>query len=250
MHTFYLPSLTPAHPLHTTLLLDKAQSHHAIRVLRLKAGQQLEIFNGQGTMARATLEMACSKSASLTLTALSHSPPSHIQITLATAIPKGPRADEMVNQLSQLGVGRLIPLLCDRAVVRPSAKKLQRFQAACIESAKQARRPYLMSIGEAQSFEQVLTMQARTKLMAHPYDAAPLRMDPLGEGETHEVLVLIGPEGGFTELEVERAKDGGFCPWQFAPHILRIETAAVAAGAILCSHLLTSQEQSFDSPAI
>jgi 16S rRNA (uracil1498-N3)-methyltransferase len=110
--------------------------------------------------------------------------------------------------------------------VDPRPKKLERFRKAAIESAKQCGRAYLMAIDETADFSEVIGRKDVTKLIG----------DPAGEAirapSDEDVLIVIGPEGGFTDNERAQALQAGCRPWAFAPHILRIETAAAAAAAI------------------
>jgi 16S rRNA (uracil1498-N3)-methyltransferase len=163
---------------------------------------------------------------------IQHTPAPTPRIELATAIPKGPRADAMVNDLAQLGTDLLIPLITQRSVVHPRDNKLERFAKAAAEAAKQSGNTHFMQISEPTDFADALDCDAELKLIADPYAeslgdlAAQLKL-------VNAVRILIGPEGGLTDQELAAARDAGFTPWCYSPNILRIETAAIAAVAIL-----------------
>jgi len=240
MHRFYCPNLPATPPSGGDLSdnappavarLDPDESHHARRVLRLDVGAVIELFDGKGRTARGAIE-GWSGGAAVKLSEVRVTPPLRPALDLAVAIPKGPRADEMVNQLSQLGVDRLIPLGTERSVVDPRPQKLEKFSRAAVESAKQCGRAWLMSVEAQVSFDAALAMPHDVKLIASPGAAAG--DDRLARVRAAQrVLVLIGPEGGWTEGELLAAREAGCVAWSLGPNILRIETAAVAAAAIV-----------------
>ena len=214
--------------------LDPDESRHALRVLRLSEADPVELIDGTGTVARAVLVNTGGKHAVCEVTALHRIDPPRPHLTLATAIPKGPRGDDMVNDLAQLGVDELVPLRTARSVVDPRDTKLARYQRAAIEAAKQCGRAWMMRVGPTLDFEAALALDAGLILVADP--AGQPASAVLGRlGSVARVLVLIGPEGGLTDAETALAVQRGAVRWRYNDHILRIETAAAAAVAILRS---------------
>jgi len=139
----------------------------------------------------------------------------------------------MVTQLSQLGVDKFIPLQTDHSVASPSPARLERFARSTIESAKQCRRLWLMHIEQPQTPADAWTDESYDlKLIATP-EADPLPDLADRMRLSSRVLVLVGPEGGWSPAERESATAGGCLNWSVAPHILRIETAAAATAAVL-----------------
>jgi 16S rRNA (uracil1498-N3)-methyltransferase len=136
----------------------------------------------------------------------------------------------MVNQISQLGVDELVPLRTARSIVDPRDKKLDRFRKAAVESAKQCGRDHVMAIADTADLTTALSRPCDMKLLADPAGDPLPSLDKAGD-----VLVLIGPEGGWTDDERQQAQAGGCATWRFAAHVLRIETAAAAAAAIVRS---------------
>ena len=204
-------------------------------MLRLAAGDGVRLIDGQGHVADAELVDDDSRSARCLITAIRELPRPTPTIELATAIPKGPRGDAMANDLAQLGVDRLIPILTERTVVDPSPTKLLRYRKQAMEAAKQSGRGWFMLIDEPGLLTTAVDCDAGLKLVADPY------ADPLPD--LHErlesvsaVRVVVGPEGGLTDQEVAVARDAGFLPWRYSPNVLRVETAAAAAVAILRAH--------------
>lgn len=239
MHRFYCPNLpapTSVPPLsdtadRPTAQLDPDEAHHARRVLRLEIGEAVELFDGHGGRAVGELR-SWSGGAVVALRGVTRSPRVAPWLDVAAAIPKGPRADEMVNQLSQLGTDRLIPLRAQRAVVDPRQAKLEKFGRAAIESAKQCGRAYLMEVAPPSDLAALLRDAHDVKLVAAPAGGAVANLDARLRA-AQRVLVLIGPEGGWTDEELASAKAAGAEPWSLGSNILRIETAACAAASVI-----------------
>jgi 16S rRNA (uracil1498-N3)-methyltransferase len=251
------PGLTPGLvPCAGRVTIDADQAHHARRVLRMKIGDAVEVFDGRGHHGLGVLQEFTGRGAVVRLTEVGSTVRPRPTLTVATAIPKGPRADCLVEQLSQVGVDRLIPLRTQRSVVDPREGKLERFARAAMESARQCGRDYLMAVGRAMTLEAVLAEPGDLRLLAAPEEDGGWRMADGGcEKGTEKgaggdpgvrasdwvvmlptcasVLVLIGPEGGWTDEEMQQAQRAGCRCWSLGPHIMRIETAAVAAAAIV-----------------
>jgi 16S rRNA (uracil1498-N3)-methyltransferase len=214
-----------------TVKLDARQTHHLRRVLRLQSGDAIELFDGKGNVAQAVID-SCQDQAIATVTSVSHMPQARPRLDLAVCLPKGPRAGEMVNQLSQLGVDRLIPLLTTRSVVDPRPNRLKRFQLAAIASASQCGRAYLMQVSAAARMTDLLAGDYDLKLMADPR-AVPMVDLSARLARSDRVLVVVGPEGGWTTDECDAARQAGCLSWSFGAHVLRIEAAATAAAGIV-----------------
>ena len=229
---FFHANLPMPQLLEQRLALEEDQSRHARKVLRLQPGAHLELFDGKGGLAPAVLEGYQASLAVCRATDLVVYARARPQITIAAALPKASRADDMIDQLNQLGADRLIPLLTSRSVVDPRPTKLDRLARNSIESAKQCGRLFLMEIHEPMTFQAALAQQADLRLIAEPR-GEPMAELRQGLAELQHVLVLIGPEGGWTGEECDAAVDLGFVPWRIAPNVLRVETAAPTATAIL-----------------
>jgi len=236
MHRFYCPQLAPSKATQSILSdlrvqLEPTPAHHAIRVLRLATGDTVEVFDGQGWVGRGSLQ--CSgPSASVINTTISRIEPPRPTIDIAASIPTGPRAQAMVNQLSQAGADRLIPLITQRSIVQPRQAKLDRFEQTTIESAKQSGRAYLMKIDAPTPLQELVSGPEEVRLIADP-SGQKVATGQIQLDKAARVLVLIGPEGGWTAGELQLATESGYAPWKLGPYVLRIETAACVATAIL-----------------
>ncbi|MBI1367907.1 MAG: RsmE family RNA methyltransferase [Planctomycetes bacterium] len=225
---FYAADLTP-----TLIELDDEQARHARKSLRLAIGDRVSLFNGLGDVAAGIVREA-GRSLVIERQAVEYVAPLTPAIDLAVAIPKGARADGLIEKASELGADRLIPLLTDRSIVDPREGKLDRFARMAIESAKQCGRPHLLHINPPTRLTDLFAARDHdVKLIADTADAPGVHDLPTRIRAARRVLVLIGPEGGWTDAERAAAKARNFIAWRLGPHVMRIETAAAAALAIL-----------------
>jgi 16S rRNA (uracil1498-N3)-methyltransferase len=211
-------------------VLDARQGKHARDVLRLEEGSVVELFDDAGQTASGALVFPDGKAAvqidQLNERTLVEQP----SITIAAAIPKGERADWMIEKLSELGVTAFIPLATERSVVVPEGThKIQRWQRIATESAKQSRRHGVMRIEPVANLETAVITSPAICLATEIESA--LLPDSLKELR-EAVTLLIGPEGGWTRAELERFKSASVKFARLTQTILRTETAAVAAAAV------------------
>lgn len=215
------------------LPLSREQVHHLRDVLRLSDGTTVEAFDAAGRIGRGILSGEAIDVESMQETRKT------LRWTVASAIPKGDRADWMVEKLSELGCARLIPLRTERSVVHPEgASKRQRWERIAQESAQQSKRPGVMQIAGLTDLATFLRTAPSTAWYLSMTDgslpaAAAVERAP----GVDELTLLIGPEGGWSEDELRRFEGAGLTPVSLGPTILRVETAAVAAGAIVAAFL-------------
>ncbi|MDI6606164.1 MAG: RsmE family RNA methyltransferase [Candidatus Omnitrophota bacterium] len=218
------------------IMRDKKQIHHLKDVLRFKADDAIEVFDEKGSVYRGFMEKASGEEIVIKIN--SRQKPdfkdSDIAITVACAIPKKSKMDDIIDKLTQLGVERIIPMETERVIVRLDAHqenlRLQRWKKIALNAAEQCRGSKLPAIEPVRKIEEVLSG-------AHNYD---LRLIPALIGERKQlktvlnsskpsnIILLIGPEGDFTKKEVNLAVRAGFVPVTLGKRVLRVETAAVA----------------------
>jgi 16S rRNA (uracil1498-N3)-methyltransferase len=221
-------------PQGTSALLEGDEARHLVRVLRAKVGDVVTLFDGRGQAWEASVANLGRDRVTLTLgDALPTIHPPAVPVTLAVALPKGDRQKWMVEKLTELGVSRLVPLITTRGVAEATDSARSRLERGVIEACKQCGRDTLMEIGAAASISDLLAaVPSHTRtLLADPHGRPPEAV--LAAGPTAAILVLVGPEGGFTAEEVSSAEAAGCDRVTFGHHILRIETAAIAAAARL-----------------
>ncbi len=234
--------------------LGPDEAAHARKSLRLGRGDRVELFDGAGQVAAGLIE-ALEREMTVRIERRTAVDPPRPRLDLAVAVPKGPRADDLVESLVQLGVDQLTLIRTDRSVVDPRQGKLDRLQRIAIEAAKQSGRAHFMTLQPTTAFDSVVAAADHDcRLFADAPDlaiAGPSPGDPSDRAVQNlhrggdepdartklraaaSVIVLIGPEGGWTDAERDSARAAGFEPWRFGPHVMRIETAAAAAAAIV-----------------
>ncbi|AWM37768.1 Ribosomal RNA small subunit methyltransferase E [Gemmata obscuriglobus] len=222
---FYIPDLLGA----GEFVLTGPEAHHLVAVRRFGDGDEVVVFNGDGNDYPAQILSAGKKSVVLLVREpvfVNRELP--FPVVVASALPKGDRADFLVEKLTELGVNRFIPLITTRAVVLPKVSVVEKFGRAVIEASKQCGRNCLMQVDAPQKWDSFV---ARADL---PQPLTILHTGPglvgaSGAGGT----LAVGPEGGFTTEEVERALTHGFVARSLGSRVLRTETAAIAAAARL-----------------
>lgn len=222
---------------HATVELDGAEAHHLLHVLRAKVGDRVGLFNGQGDEAIAELVNHRKRSAELRITDCWTTPNESGELVLATALPKGDRARWLVEKATELGVTRIIPLRTVRSVVEPGEGKIDKLTQAAIAACKQCGRSRLPQIESLMSLSDALrefSASQATHLLVVADPSAERSFGQLLESPDESrssVIALIGPEGGFTADEQSAAIAAGATAVRLGPHILRIETAAIAISA-------------------
>jgi len=214
------------------LELTRQAARHVITVLRLKPGAPLVIFDGQGNAHQATLEDSTRVEISQRINDETESP---LQIHLLQAISRGERMGHVIQKAVELGVYKITPVLTQRCMVKlkgeRAVKRLQHWQGIAISACEQCGRNRLPVLNAVATLDATLT---------EPEDSLKLVLDPGGQNtlsnltpSSNRITLLIGPEGGLTEEEIQLAYQSGFVRLRIGPRILRTESAAVAALAAI-----------------
>jgi len=225
---------TPVPPVAGAATLTGDEARHLTRVLRAKVGDAVVLFDGSGHEWPARVASIGRDRVELdTAEPTIDSTPGAIPLTLAVALPKGERQKWMVEKLTELGAARLVPLETTRGVAEATTSAQARLERVVIEACKQCGRNTLMEISAGRSLERLLAEvpAGACVVIAHP-GGKPLTAD-IVPAAAREVIVLVGPEGGFTEQELSAAEHAGCVRVSLGPHILRVETAAIALAARL-----------------
>lgn len=157
------------------------------------------------------------------------------RVTVASAIPKGDRADWMIEKLAELGVDEFIPLAAERSVVLPGGRsKTERWERTAVEAAKQSRRSGVMRIKELTTLSDAIRATKSGWYLSTNADAPPA-LDAIAHHQANEITLFIGPEGGWSDREIVEMEAAGLKGIRLTSTILRVETAAViSAGLVLC----------------
>lgn len=238
MHRCYAPHF-PCSP-GSSFLIEGEEAHHALRVMRLRAGDKCEVFDGEGHSAVATVLGGSGSTLQLGETEPLAPLPPVASITLALAIPKGSNMELIVQKAVEMGVSRIIPLISERTIVRldakEAAKKTEKWRRTVLEACKQCGVNTLPVVEEPQPFALFLKRTDLPALKVHGAispTALPLRevLEGARAAGQRECLILIGPEGDFSPAEYAAAEAAGCTPTSFGPIILRVETAVFLAVA-------------------
>lgn len=195
----------------------------------------VELFDDAGQLADGKLLRVDTGAVEVAVTSLRAGTDGGRRIIVASALPKGDRADWMVEKLSELGVHRFIPLAASRSVVLPAGRnKAQRWQRIVIESAKQSRRSGVMEIADLTPLAQAIE-EAKAGWYLSTASAARAIHEVLREEKSMTLALFIGPEGGWTDDETAAFEAAEFAAVALTSSILRVETAAVAAAAVVAS---------------
>ncbi len=222
---YFFPELPPDGGL---LRLPEAETRHAVTVMRVQEGQWITLFDGQGRECEAIIdragrrEVVCIAQRSRLV-----SRENARHLTLGIAMPKGDRAKELVERLTELGVNTLVPLHGKHSQWNTSDAAIEKWRRVVIESCKQSGRNQLMRIDPPVQISAWLSAPVRAgalRILAHP-DGKRLQASELTS--CPELEIAVGPEGGFSSGEVAAAAAGGWTMVSLGDRIYRIETAAL-----------------------
>jgi 16S rRNA (uracil1498-N3)-methyltransferase len=190
------------------------------------------VFDGSGTSWRARVASIGRDDVMLDMgEAVTASRLTRVPLTLAVALPKGERQKWLVEKLTELGVERLVPLATTRGVAEATPAAVERLSRGVIEACKQCGRDGLMQIGGPKGVAEVVgDAGSGAVLLVADRDGAPLQ-EIATAGNL--VVALVGPEGGFTAEELATVEAAGGRRVSLGPHVLRVETAAIALAARL-----------------
>jgi 16S rRNA (uracil1498-N3)-methyltransferase len=229
--------ITPAQINQSQVALTSEQQHYLTRVLRLRSGDRFIAMDGQAHSWLA--ELATVEARLLNpITVTSELP---LAVTLALALPKGNGFDEVVRQVTELGVDRIVPIISDRTLLKPSPHKLERWRRIAQEAAEQSERQIVPAILDPMDWQDCLAIARPDplRLLCVARGNPPHLLECLSQAGLSEsdvwppVTIAIGPEGGWTEPEVERAIAAGYQPVSLGRRILRAVTAPMVALALV-----------------
>lgn len=218
------------------LTLNQAASQHVGLVLRLTVGDKITLFCGDNTEYLACITAIKKKLIEVSIETITEvSRESALQVHLAQSLVKGDKMDWIIQKAVELGVASITPLVTDRSVVRLDGdrleKKRQHWQTVCIGACEQSGRNQIPPIHQALSFEQFLSQSdAKFTYMLSPQAEASW---PKNLNSAEKRVILIGPEGGFSQQEVTFATQHQVRGIRMGPRILRAETAAITAIAVM-----------------
>ena len=218
----------------TEARLERGDAHYLRRVLRLAPGAELEVFDGEGGAYRARLS---GEGDVLMLGARRVAPESGARVQLAFAMARGERCDLVVQKATELGVARLSPFAAARSVVRlegdRASERVRRWSRIAAEAARQSGRLDVPQVDAPAPLEGVLAHVAAGTRVVALYEGGGEPLADVVEPGAPAHLVFVGPEGGFAPEEVDALVTAGARLATVGPRILRFETAAIVAVALV-----------------
>ena len=231
MHRFFIPQLY-----NEEMSITGVDAKHIGKVLRMQPGDKLQIVSDDGVSALAevtaifetTVTVRC-----LEVLAESHEPV--VKITLAQGLAKGEKMDFIIQKAVELGAHSIVPVAMEHSVVRldgaKADKKVERWQKIAEAAAKQSKRDIIPQVQAVQSVSKMLASNnCKTKIIAYECeDRMSLKTALREAGQLDDLLLIIGPEGGISEGELNKAREAGAVPVSLGRRILRAETAGLVA---------------------
>lgn len=227
---FYCP---PPLPLTTNAELPPDAAHHASRVLRLRAGDAVQIFDGLGNALDATIHAINGKDVLLgNLQTVLDTTTTNLRIHLAQAMSSSEKMDWVIQKATELGATSIQPVQTQRSVAKLAESRAEKrtlhWQGVTIAACEQSGRntlPATYAPLELDAWLETQRANKHKKFILLPEGATALHEQTI---EAQDIVLLIGPEGGFTNDEALRAQHAGFIPIRLGPRVLRTETAAIA----------------------
>ncbi len=236
MHIFYEPEILDTHQ------LNEEESKHCIKVLRHKKGDSIYVINGKGVKAQCIISDPSPKACLVNIEATENAPPENTNCHIAIAPTKSiDRFEWFLEKSTELGIATITPLLCqqsERKQIKP--QRLERIITAATKQSKRLWRPVLKEMVPFKDFIH-RPMYEKLKYIAHCEESnrKELFEELLKNKQKKDILILIGPEGDFSEEEIKSALHEGFIPVSMGKNRLRTETAGIAA--CLSTQLANSQ---------
>ena len=241
MRYFFVESRALQKP---TAVITGPEVRHMKNVLRLKAGDEIRVIDGEGFEYAASIHRFHDDRVEIKITdKFPASTESPVKIAVAQALLKEKKMDRLLRHLCELGITRWIPYISERSVSRPRgrrpAPRVERWEKILKESCKQCQRAKLPEITRLMTFEEVLEYGHSwdLKIVFYENESATLHslMSAPPQPAPQKIILILGPEGGFTAPEIERAQSAGCVIAGLGPRILRAETASIAACTLVQS---------------
>lgn len=223
-HRIFVDAISPE------VTVTGEEFHHSVRVVRVRIGEEVELFDRAGNAARGTVQSLDRDSAVIVTGESLPSRESPLAVHLAMAVIQLEKFELVLQKATELGVRSIIPMMTERVELRPEryANKRERWEKIVFEAVKQSGRAFVPAIEAPLAFADVVRRSGEKILF--DADAEPSTIETLPEA-----TLLIGPEGGWTEEELRVARDAGCLFQRLGPRRLRAETAAIAAMAVITS---------------
>jgi len=232
----------PKHVSKDELLFSEDETHHLGKVRRKKKGENIWAIDGKGSAYEVqimSIEKNRARAKIIQTRRLIGEPVT--EVTLAQSLLKGERFDWLIEKATEIGIRRIIPIHCEHSETIAAPQKYARWKRVAMAAMKQSGRCILPEITIARSFHEILPLgsDCHHRLIAHATQGStPLTISKrAGPITKPKAILLIGPEGGFTDHEIEQSQEHGFRPISLGSRRLRSETAGIVLSTLLLSQL-------------
>ncbi|MEM0914125.1 MAG: RsmE family RNA methyltransferase [Planctomycetota bacterium] len=217
--------------------VDGDEAHHASRVLRLGAGDAVGLLDGRGMrVAAEVVSVASGRVGCRVVGEAERVARPRPRVTVLAPAAKGSRGDEIADRLAQVGADRWVVLETARSVVEPGAGKLGKWRRRSEEASKQCGRAWDMAVEGPVGFDEAVAWASASGVSAWLMDVdGESSAAPSVGASAEELMVMVGPEGGWTDEERSAARSAGWRAWTVGRYVMRLETAAVVGAAMLAA---------------
>lgn len=231
MNTIYV---SPSHVNGDHAIIIGSEQHHLRNVLRLQRGDKIRIIDGKGSVYIAEIQNISTESTEVNILSsefhVQHKP----SVILIQALPKTQKMELILQKVTELGVTQVVPMITTRSLQRPSQNRLQRWNRVIISATKQCKRTWLPQLCDVKQFQECVNSISEygRNLIFWEHERQQHIQSIIRDVQIESLAIWVGPEGGFTEEEIEITIESGCTPVTIGSNILRTETAAIAGLAI------------------
>lgn len=243
MHRFFVQQISQKGQ---SQVLSARQAHQLTHVLRLKLGAQIALLDGNGNACIAKITEIEKNQVVVTCEESIKVAAENCDLSLFISLTQRDKFELILQKCTEIGVKRIIPFISSRSLVttqQVDEKKLARWNQIIIETIEQSRGYYLTTISSPLKYEEAIHQIHQYHIPAFIAYEAALPSELLSNRLTHltgtQTGIMIGPEGGFSDEEIRRAEDAGLVRVSLGSRILRMETAAIVASALVINHFNT-----------
>lgn len=248
MHRFFAPQTSASE---NSVLLPEAEARHALQVLRLGVGDQVELLDGRGSRALGRIENVSKRALTVAVVERAITSSAKIPVDVYLPLAKGKAMDLMIQKTTELGAARIIPIRTQRSVIQldqdRAENKREKWEAIAVEALKQCGNVWLPQIEEPIAFPESLARLDSTALnlvaaLTPQTTSVRRRFDQYQQTNKAlplRVAIWVGPEGDFSPSEYQSFQDAGVCAVSLGTNVLRCETAVIALLAICQQEILS-----------
>ena len=246
MHRFFVDKQSIREENEVIFITDSDDVKHIAKVLRLQEKDEIEVCDGDHNEYIGEICSLDKTSIKVKIiTKYRSATEADINVTLFQGIPKASKMDYIIQKCTELGIHAIVPVITERTIVqikdkKSEEKKVERWQKVAYEAAKQSKRGIIPQIMQPLHYKELLDHTSTYDLMIVPYENelnSNMRQALENKEKIKRIGIIIGPEGGFEESEIEAAKGCGVIPVTLGPRILRTETAGLIALSIVMYEL-------------